>query len=83
MSASEDRTLKVWDVATGECVATLEGHSGDVRLRRPLYFFDDASFVVGPQRCRVSGRAAPRVWVQQDAPAMGGAEVLSYLGLTT
>ena len=23
----EDNTLKVWDVATGECVATLEGHS--------------------------------------------------------
>ena len=24
VSASKDRTLKVWDVATGECVATLE-----------------------------------------------------------
>ena len=23
--------LKVWDVATGECVATLEGHSDSVR----------------------------------------------------
>ena len=30
VSASEDKTLKVWDVATGECVATLEGHSGEV-----------------------------------------------------
>ena len=30
-SASEDKTLKVWDVATGECVATLEGHSESVR----------------------------------------------------
>ena len=27
----EDNTLKVWDVATGECVATLEGHSKAVR----------------------------------------------------
>ena len=26
-----DKTLKVWDVATGECVATLEGHSLGVR----------------------------------------------------
>ena len=26
-----DKTLKVWDVATGECVATLEGHSDYVR----------------------------------------------------
>ena len=31
MSASEDRTLKVWDVATGKCVATLKGHSREVR----------------------------------------------------
>ena len=30
MSASYDNTLKVWDVATGKCVATLEGHSGTV-----------------------------------------------------
>ena len=26
-----DSTLKVWDVATGKCVATLEGHSDGVR----------------------------------------------------
>ena len=31
VSASWDKTLKVWDVATGECVATLEGHLGWVR----------------------------------------------------
>ena len=31
VSASNDKTLKVWDVATGKCVATLEGHSNDVR----------------------------------------------------
>ena len=31
VSASGDRTLKVWDMATGECVATLEGHSDMVR----------------------------------------------------
>ena len=31
VSASYDSTLKVWDVATGECVATLEGHSECVR----------------------------------------------------
>ena len=31
VSASFDNTLKVWDVATGKCVATLEGHSSAVR----------------------------------------------------
>ena len=31
VSASWDKTLKVWDVVTDECVATLEGHSEGVR----------------------------------------------------
>jgi len=31
MSASWDNTLKVWDVVTGKCVATLKGHSDFVR----------------------------------------------------
>ena len=31
VSASEDKTLKVWNIETGECVATLEGHSREVR----------------------------------------------------
>ena len=31
VSASYDKTLKVWDVATGKCVATLQGHSYGVR----------------------------------------------------
>ena len=31
VSASEGNTLKVWDVATGKCVATLKGHSNWVR----------------------------------------------------
>ena len=28
ISASNDKTLKVWDWATGELVRTLEGHTG-------------------------------------------------------
>ena len=31
VSASVDETLKVWNIETGECVATLQGHPGDVR----------------------------------------------------
>ena len=31
VSASWDSTLKVWDVATGKCVATLKGHSNWAR----------------------------------------------------
>ena len=31
MSGSEDNTLKVWDIETGKCLATLKGHSDFVR----------------------------------------------------
>ena len=52
VSASDDKTLKVWDVATGECVATLEGHSSAVRCGV------HCTFVMMCLRCR-SG-ALPR-----------------------
>ena len=39
VSGSMDGTLKVWDVATGECVKTLEGHSGSVWSGVPCVFF--------------------------------------------
>ena len=41
VSASWDETLKVWDVATGKCVATLEGHSNQVRCGVHCTFCDD------------------------------------------
>jgi WD40 repeat protein len=31
VSASADQTVRVWDVATGECVQTLQGHTDAVR----------------------------------------------------
>ena len=30
-SASGDGTIKIWDIITGKCLKTLEGHSGFVR----------------------------------------------------
>ena len=30
VSASGDRTVRIWDAATGECIRTLKGHTGDV-----------------------------------------------------
>ena len=38
VSASEDNTLKVWDVATGKCVATLKGHKQTVRRAASVFF---------------------------------------------
>ena len=43
VSGSNDDTLKVWDVATGKCVATLEGHSGGVRCGVCFLYFCDVS----------------------------------------
>ena len=37
VSASDDKTLKVWDVATGECVATLKGARALAYELAPLY----------------------------------------------
>lgn len=30
VSGSDDKSVKIWDLETGECQATLEGHKGDV-----------------------------------------------------
>ena len=38
VSGSGDNTLKVWDVATGKCVATLKGHSNKVRRAASTVF---------------------------------------------
>ena len=49
VSGSLDKTLKVWDVETGECVTTLKGHSGCVR--RAAFVFC-ITFVMMCLRCR-------------------------------
>ena len=62
VSASKDSTLKVWDVATGKCVATLKGHSHHVRCGV------HCTFVLMCRRCR--SRALP-------SSRTGGASCLS------
>ncbi len=36
VSGSWDRTLKVWDASSGECLGTLRGHTSSARRRRPV-----------------------------------------------
>ena len=36
VSGSDDRTLKVWDASTSECLWTLSGHTNVARRRRPV-----------------------------------------------
>ena len=36
VSGSKDRTLKVWDASTSECLRTLTGDPGWARRRRPV-----------------------------------------------
>tara|TARA_B100000459_G_scaffold21990_1_gene10818 strand:- start:17 stop:184 length:168 start_codon:yes stop_codon:yes gene_type:complete len=45
VSGSYDKTLKVWDVETGKCLAMLEGHSDYVRRAASAiwHFCDDVA----------------------------------------
>lgn len=43
LSGSDDKTMKLWDINTGECVRTFTGHSNTVRCVR---FGHDESYVV-------------------------------------
>ena len=36
VSGSNDRTLKVWDASTSECLRTLTGHTRPAQRRRPV-----------------------------------------------
>lgn len=45
LSCSVDRRLKLWDVATGECAATLEGHASGVYCC--AFSFDGATIASG------------------------------------
>ena len=33
-SGSDDKTLRLWDVASGQLVATLEGHTAEVKRKK-------------------------------------------------
>jgi WD40 repeat protein len=43
MSGSNDRTIKLWDVNTGQCLHTLKGHTDWVRCLK----FDDSKMASG------------------------------------
>ena len=54
VSASEDETLRLWNVATGECVQTLQGHTEQV---------ESAGFSPnGTKLVSASGDRTVRVW---------------------
>ena len=43
VSGSSDNTLKVWDVSSGDCLYTLNGHTNWAGCRRPVEQRDDCS----------------------------------------
>ena len=57
VSASGDKTVRVWSVATGECVQTLEGHSGGVSSAQ---FSPDGTNIVSASGTRLCACGAWR-----------------------
>ncbi|KAH7343344.1 cell division control protein 4 [Rhizoctonia solani] len=80
ISGSYDTTVRVWDIVTGECKWTLDGHS----QKGPMY-----SVVLDPQRNRaMSGSmdGTVRIWSLATGQALhtltGHSSVVSFLGLS-
>ena len=55
LSGSDDKTLRLWDIATGECLRTFEGHTGSVSS---VSFSPDGRFTLSG-----SWDATLRLWV--------------------
>jgi WD40 repeat protein len=58
VSGSADRTLRVWDVDTFECIHELRGHSGEVRCVSDVFVGGDGRHMVASG----SGDKSVRVW---------------------
>ena len=56
LSGCEDKTAKVWELATGDCTATLQGHSSSV--------FSVAFSPDGAQLATGSGDKTVKVWAK-------------------
>ena len=54
MSASDDRTLKIWQLDTGECLKVLKGHSD--RVRSVVFTPDGSKLISG------SSDGTIRIW---------------------
>ena len=48
VSASSDKTVKIWEVTTGECIATLKGHSGEVRTASKSFTSTEGLVIISP-----------------------------------
>ena len=57
VTASRDKTARVWDAATGKSLATLAGHEGDVMSAQ---FSPDGTRIVTASATRPRGCGTPR-----------------------
>ena len=71
VSASADKTLKIWDVQTGQCKCTLSGHSFWVRA---CCFSPDGANVLSG-----SADKTLKIWDAATGARLGGALSLHFI----
>src|SRR5512147_3004577 len=59
LSGSLDKTLRLWDVASGECLSVLSGHESDVNA---LAVSDDGKHAISGSGEIVTGEKLVRLW---------------------
>ena len=70
LTASDDRTARVWNAATGQSVAELKGHTAGVRSAA---YSPDGRFII-------TAGSDPTVWVWNAATAQRVAELKGHAG---
>ena len=73
-SASDDKTVRMWDASTGQCVSTLSGHSRYVTAVSYSCLFSNVWFVLTIEHFTAMFRVFPLVQMASRLPVAATTE---------